>query len=50
MVGIVHLTPVIMIVSGWLLINRGARKHRFFAVLGMLVITAAMFTIVQGRN
>ena len=41
--------PLLMLLAGWLLINPGARKHRFLPVLGMLVITAAMFTIVQSR-
>jgi len=45
----VNLTPVVMMVTGWLLINPGARKNKFLPVLGTLVITAAMFTIVQSR-
>ncbi len=49
MVKNVNLTPVVMMLAGWLLINPGARKHRILPVVGTLVITVAMFSIVQGR-
>ena len=39
-----------MIISGWLLILPGARKHRSLAVLGGLILTAGMVTIVQAHN
>jgi ammonia channel protein AmtB len=40
---------IVLLVAGWLLINPGSRKHRAFAVLGTIIITAAMLTIVQAR-
>ena len=43
------LTPILMLLAGWLMINPGARKHRVLPILGTLVITAAMFTIVHSR-
>jgi hypothetical protein len=49
MVENVNLTPVMMMLAGWLMITPGARKSRLLPVLGMLVISAAMFKIVQGR-
>ena len=36
-------------VLGWLLIMPGARKHRGLAVLGGLIVTAGMLSIVQAR-
>jgi hypothetical protein len=49
MVEKVNVTPLVMMLAGWLMINPGSRKHRIFPVLGTLVITAAMITIVQSR-
>jgi hypothetical protein len=40
---------VILLVSGWLLILPGVRRRRGLAVLGGLMVCAAMLSIVQGR-
>jgi hypothetical protein len=40
---------VILLVAGWILIMPMPRKRRAFAVLGFLMVTAAMLSIVQAR-
>ena len=40
---------VFLLLAGWLLILPGGRKRRGLAVLGVLMVTAAMLSIVQAR-
>jgi hypothetical protein len=40
---------VILLVGGWLLILPGGRLRRGRAVIGGLMVCAAMFSIVQAR-
>ena len=40
---------VALLVSGWLMIAPRTRKHTAFALIGAVIITVGMVTIVQAR-